>query len=270
MTPSLRQPAVAGRFYPQDAETLLAEVETYLSPQVDAASAIACMVPHAGYVYSGHVAGAVFSKIAIPRRCILMCPNHTGVGYPLSIMSEGEWRTPLGPVPIDSEIAQKLKTTLPLLTEDASAHRAEHAAEVELPFLQALHPDFRFVPIALGTSHFEPLAALGEAVAEVVRAQDEPVLVIASSDMNHYENDQITRIKDQKAIEPILRLDARGLYDTVMNEQISMCGFGPAVAMITAARRLGATSAELVRYATSGDISGDRDLVVGYAGVVVR
>lgn len=270
MAPSLRQPAVAGRFYPQDAETLLAEVETYLSPQVEAASAIGCMVPHAGYVYSGHVAGAVFSKITIPRRCILLCPNHTGVGYPLSIMSEGEWQTPLGPVPIDSEIAQKLKTTLPLLTEDASAHRAEHAAEVELPFLQALHPDFRFVPIALGTSHFEPLAALGEAVAEVVCAQDEPVLVIASSDMNHYENDQITRIKDQKAIEPILRLDARGLYDTVMNEQISMCGFGPAVAMITAARRLGATSAELVRYATSGDVSGDRDLVVGYAGVVVR
>ena len=270
MAPNLRQPAVAGRFYPQDAQTLLAEVENYLSPRVDAASAIGCMVPHAGYVYSGHVAGAVFSKIAIPRRCILLCPNHTGVGHPLSIMSEGEWLTPLGPVPIDPEIAETLKTTLPLLTEDASAHRAEHAAEVELPFLQALRPDFRFVPIALGTSHFELLAALGEAIAEVVRAQDEPVLVIASSDMNHYENDQITRIKDQKAIEPILRLDARGLYDTVMNEDISMCGFGPAVAMITAARRLGATSAELVRYATSGDISGDRDLVVGYAGVVVR
>jgi AmmeMemoRadiSam system protein B len=270
MAPNLRQPAVAGRFYPQHPDTLLADVESYLSSCAEAAPAIGCMVPHAGYIYSGHVAGAVFSRIAVPRRVILMCPNHTGVGHPLSIMSEGAWQTPLGPVSIDSEIAETLKQSFSLLTEDAAAHRAEHAAEVELPFLQARHPHLTFVPIALGTAHFEPLAALGETIAEVVRAQKEPVLIIASSDMNHYENDQVTRIKDQKAIEPILRLDARGLYDVVMNEDISMCGFGPAVAMITAARRLGATSAELVRYATSGDVSGDRNMVVGYAGVVVR
>jgi MEMO1 family protein len=270
MAPSLRQPAVAGRFYPQHPETLLADVEAYLSSCADATPAIACMVPHAGYVYSGHVAGAVFSIIEVPRRCILLCPNHTGMGHPLSIMSEGAWQTPLGLAEIDSEIAETLKQNLPLLVEDAAAHRAEHAAEVELPFLQVRQPHFTFVPIALGTAHFEPLVALGEAIAEVVRAQDEPILIIASSDMNHYENDQITRIKDQKAIEPILRLDARGLYDVVMNENISMCGFGPAVAMITAVRRLGATSAELVRYATSGDVSGDREMVVGYAGVVVR
>jgi MEMO1 family protein len=270
MAPNLRQPAVAGRFYPQHPETLLADVEAYLSSCSSALPAIACMVPHAGYVYSGHVAGAVFSIIEVPRRCILMCPNHTGMGHPLSIMSEGAWQTPLGEAEIDSEIAETLKQALPLLVEDAAAHRAEHGAEVELPFLQVRHPHFTFVPIALGTAHFEPLAALGEAIAEVVRAQDEPILIIASSDMNHYENDQITRIKDQKAIEPILRLDARGLYDVVMNENISMCGFGPAVAMITAVRRLGATSAELVRYATSGDVSGDREMVVGYAGVVVR
>ena len=268
--PILRQPAVAGRFYPQDPERLLDDVESYLGATTDAAPAIGCIVPHAGYMYSGHVAGAVFSRITVPRRVILLCPNHTGMGHPLSIMSEGKWQTPLGPVEIDSEIAETLKQHLPLLTEDATAHSAEHAAEVELPFLEARHPHFTFVPIALGTANFEPLQALGVTIAEVVRAQDEPVLVVASSDMNHYENDPVTRIKDQKAIEPILRLDARGLYDTIMNEDISMCGFGPAVAMITAARLLGAKGAELIRYATSGDISGDREMVVGYAGVVVR
>lgn len=270
MSTGIRQPAVAGRFYPQNPETLAADLESYLSSTADAAPAMGCVVPHAGYMYSGHVAGAVFARIAVPRRSILLCPNHTGMGQPLSIMSEGAWQTPLGAAAIDSELAETLKQHLPLLREDSAAHRAEHAAEVELPFLQIRRPHFTFVPIALGTAHFEPLEALGHAVAEVVRAQSEPVLVIASSDMNHYENDQVTRIKDHKAIEPILRLDARGLYDTVMNEEISMCGFGPTVAMITAARDLGATGAELVRYATSGDVSGDRDMVVGYAGIIVR
>ncbi len=270
MDPSIRQPAVAGRFYPQHPESLRADIECYLSSTAEAAPALGCVVPHAGYMYSGQVAGAVFARIEVPRRCILLCPNHTGMGHPLSIMSAGAWQTPLGLVSIDSEMAGTLKQHLSLLTEDSAAHRAEHAAEVELPFLQVRRPHFSFVPVALGTANFEPLQALGEAIAEVVRVQDEPVLIIASSDMNHYENDQITRIKDQRAIEPILRLDARGLYDTVMNEDISMCGFGPAVAMITAVRSLGATHAELVRYATSGDVSGDREMVVGYAGVVVR
>ncbi len=270
MAPILRQPAVAGRFYPQDPERLREDIESYLGSTAEAASAIACIVPHAGYMYSGHVAGAVFSRIAIPRRTILLCPNHTGIGHPLSIMSEGAWQTPLGSVPIDSELAETLRQSLPLLTEDATAHRAEHAAEVELPFLAVRHPGFSFVPIALGTANFEPLQVLGVTIAEVVRAQDEPVLIIASSDMNHYENDATTRIKDQKALEQILRLDARGLYDTVRNEDISMCGFGPAVAMITAARLIGAKRAELIRYATSADVSGDRETVVGYAGVVVR
>jgi hypothetical protein len=198
-----------------------------------------------------------------------MCPNHTGVGRPLAIMSEGAWETPLGDVPIDSAFAAALKHRCPLLEEDPSAHRSEHAAEVELPFLQCLQPRLRFVPIALGTSQFEPLDELGDAIAAVIAAQAKPVLIVASSDMNHYESDAITRAKDQSAIEPILRLDARALYDTVMQQHISMCGFGPAVAMMTAAKKLGATGAELVKYATSGDISGDRNLVVGYAGIIV-
>jgi AmmeMemoRadiSam system protein B len=270
MATPIRHPAVAGRFYPRDPDDLRAEVQSYLSPPGKTVSALGCVVPHAGYVYSGHVAGAVYARLVLPRRCILMCPNHTGMGHPLAIMSEGTWETPLGQVPIDGVIAADLKQRFPLLGEDAEAHRAEHGAEVQLPFLQAKNPDCVFVPIALGTSRYEVLQALGVVIADAVQAVGEPVLLIASSDMNHYENDTVTRVKDQKAIERILVMDAHGLYDVVMNEGISMCGFGPTVAMLTAARRLGATGTELVRYATSGDVSGDRERVVGYSGILVR
>ena len=184
-------------------------------------------------------------------------------------MSEGSWETPLGEVPIEQEFAASLKQRFPSLEEDSAAHRAEHAAEVELPFLQLRQPDLRFVPIAMGTGQFEVLEELGIALADVIKGQSEPILIVASSDMNHYESDAVTRVKDHRAIERILTLDPKGLYETVTQQDISMCGFGPAVAMLTAARQLGAKSAELVKYATSGDVSGDRDMVVGYAGVVV-
>jgi MEMO1 family protein len=267
----VRHPAVAGRFYPRDPQALRVEVDSYLSqtPAQTPLSALGCIVPHAGYVYSGHVAGAVFAALEIPKLCLVMCPNHTGIGHALAIVSEGAWETPLGNVPIDSAFAAALKQRCPLLQEDPAAHRSEHAAEVELPFLQTRQLQFKFVPIALGTGQFEALEQLGEAIAEVIAAHDGPVLIVASSDMNHYESDAVTRVKDHSAIEPILRLDARALYDVVTQHHISMCGFGPAVAMLTATKKLGATSAELVKYATSGDVSGDRDLVVGYAGVIV-
>lgn len=270
----LRRPAVAGRFYPSDPEDLRAEAQAYLSQfrsnNQETVQAIGCIAPHAGYVYSGHVAGAVFARLEIPERCVVLCPNHTGMGRPLAILSEGAWETPLGEVPIDEELAGALKVQFPALHEDSAAHRAEHAIEVELPFLQLCQPKLRIVPIALGTGQFVTLEALGMALAEVIAAQTGPVLIVASSDMNHYESDAVTRVKDHRAIERILTLDPRGLFDVVTQQNISMCGFGPATVMLTAARRLGATSAELVKYATSGDISGDRDAVVGYAGVIVR
>lgn len=272
----VRPPAVAGRFYPRDAADLRAEVGAYLSsplPSSETSSepvrAVGCMAPHAGYMYSGHVAGAVFARVEIPRRCIVLCPNHTGMGRALAIMSEGAWETPLGEVTIDSELAAALRQRFSSLEEDAAAHRAEHAAEVELPFLQMRQPDLTFVPIALGTRQFAPLQELGYALADVIAGQKDRILIVASSDMNHYESDALTRVKDHRAIERILTLDPRGLYDVVTEQAISMCGLGPAVAMLTAARKLRARSAELVKYATSGDISGDRDMVVGYAGVVV-
>ncbi len=269
MSTSVRQPAVAGRFYPGNHDVLLRDIESYLSPAAERTRALGCVVPHAGYMYSGHVAGAVYAALDLPRRFIILCPNHTGMGEPLAIMSEGAWLTPLGPARIDHELAAELKQNFAWLSEDPGAHAAEHALEVQLPFLQAALKQFTFVPIAVGVGRYEVLAALGETMAAVLAGKKNDVTIVASSDMNHYETDSITRVKDHKAIDRILALDPKGLHEIINREHISMCGYGPTVAMLTAAKRLGATSARLVKYATSGDISGDRDAVVGYAGVIV-
>jgi MEMO1 family protein len=268
---TVRHPAVSGRFYPDNPEILREEVRTYLDqpPPHNPVQAIGCIAPHAGYVYSGHVAGAVFAGLEIPKLCIVMCPNHTGMGRPLAIMSEGMWQNPLGAVSIASELAASLKQTCPILEEDSSAHRNEHAAEVELPFLQMRQPSLTFVPIVIGTGEFEALEELGNGMADMIAAQRTPILIVASSDMNHYESDAITRVKDHAALESILGLNARALYDIVTQRHVSMCGFGPAIVLLTAAKKLGAQAAELIKYATSGDISGDRDTVVGYAGVII-
>jgi AmmeMemoRadiSam system protein B len=270
MSSTVRLPAVAGRFYPGNVDELRRDLAAYTSPDNShPVDVIGCIAPHAGYMYSGHVAGAVYSQIEIPSRVIVLCPNHTGMGHPLAIMTRTAWRTPLGEVPADSELGDALLQRFPLLREDADAHRSEHAIEVQLPFLQMRRPESSLVPIAIGTRDFDILSALGIAIADAIAAQQEKVLIVASSDMNHYESDAITRVKDHKAIDRVLALDARGLWDVVIKEEISMCGFGPTVAMLTAATRLGAKQAKLVKYATSGDVSRDYDKVVGYAGIVV-
>jgi MEMO1 family protein len=267
----IRQPAVAGRFYPSDRGELSRRLQGFLDvPGAEPAAAVACMVPHAGYIYSGAVAGQVYARLALPRRMILVGPRHFTRGSALAVGSDGAWQTPLGAAAVDGELAAALLSAFPQLREDDLAHRDEHALEVQLPFLQHLAGDFRFVPVALGPVPFPALAELGRAVAEVVRQQSEPVLILASSDMNHYEDDATTRAKDARALAPLLRLDAAGLYDAVRRENISMCGYGAAVVMLVAATELGATRAVQVAYATSGDISGERDSVVGYAGVVVN
>ena len=266
---TVREPAVAGRFYPANPAKLRADIQSYLSRARAKMPAIGCIAPHAGYMYSGAVAGAVFSALDIPQHAIVLCPNHTGLGHPLAIMSSGSWRSPLGEIRIDADLAGRLLQAFPALSDDSAAHRAEHAIEVELPFLQTLKSDVSFVPIAVGTSRFILLEQLGMAIASVIQDFGHPTLIVASSDMNHYEDDQTTRAKDSKAIEKILAIDPAGLYETVIEESISMCGFGPAVAMLTAARQRGAKKAELIQYATSGDVSGDKDMVVGYAGIVI-
>ncbi|HYL45498.1 MAG TPA: AmmeMemoRadiSam system protein B [Candidatus Limnocylindrales bacterium] len=266
----MRPPVVAGRFYPSNPRELAREVDEYAGLPAEKVRAIACVVPHAGYMYSGHVAGAVYASIEIPARCILLGPRHYPRGEPLAILSEGSWQTPLGEARIDSALAAELARLDPRLREDSVAHEREHSLEVQIPFLQRLVPEFQFVPVVLGTDRFAALEELGRAVAQVVRAEEEHVLIIASTDMNHYESDAITRVKDDRAIARILALDPRGLFDTVRSEGITMCGYAATVAMLVAALELGAKESKLIRYATSGDINGDRDQVVGYAGMIIR
>ncbi len=285
MTSALRTPAVAGRFYPGRADELLRDVRAYTSLRKTPAeiktnriSAVGCVAPHAGYIYSGGVAGAVYSQVEIPEHCVILCPNHTGKGKPLAVMANTAWQTPLGEVAADSNLGGRLLSRFPALQEDSAAHSSEHAIEVQLPFLQAQQPKLKIVPIVVGTSDFDVLRGLGEALAEVIAVRHEEgqeddrdgkVLIIASSDMNHYESDAVTHAKDRKAIERVLAMDARGLWEVVMNEDISMCGFGPTIVMLTAAKLLGASTATLVKYATSGEVSGDYESVVGYAGIIV-
>jgi MEMO1 family protein len=265
----LRLPAVAGRFYPANSEELTALVRECAKPQPDAKPqhVKACLMPHAGYVFSGHVAGAVFARITLPKRIVILGVRHFPRGESLAINTSGAWRTPLGDAPIDEALAAALKKDCPILREDRVAHATEHSLEVQLPFLQVLSPGFSFAPIALGTVRFDDLVAVGEALARILAANPE-VLLLTTSDLNHYENDATTRLKDKKAIDQILALNPRGLYDVCRNEDISMCGLGPAVAMLTALRALAAKQAELVCHATSAEVSGDTSSVVGYAGFI--
>lgn len=266
----VRLPAVAGRFYPSDPAELSAQIHEHTTPTdgPPVRNVKACLVPHAGLMFSGHVAGAVFSSIRIPTKVVILGVRHRPPGSPAAIISDGAWRTPLGDAQIDHELARKLKAACPLLTEDPVAHSKEHSLEVEIPFLQVLQPDFQFVPIALGTAHFETLVSVGEAIGAVLATERQDVLLVTSSDLNHYEDDATTRVKDRKAIEQMLSMDARGLYDVCRKEEISMCGLGPAVAMLTALQVWKASNAESIRYATSADRSGDPSAVVGYAGMI--
>lgn len=274
MQPSpVRRAAVAGRFYPAGPKALARDLAVYLAPEPAPEekrdNALGCVVPHAGYLYSGPVAGAVYRLLPPRPSYVIIGPNHFGRGEPLATMSSGEWQTPLGAVAIDTELARALHHAFPLLTDDSMAHAAEHSMEVQVPFLQHSQGRFSFVPIAVGATRFAALESLGHGLARAISQMNPRPLIIASSDMNHYEPDVLTRAKDRKAIDRILALDPPGLYETLQREEISMCGYGPTIAMLTAAKDLGATGAELVKYTTSGDASGDTSNVVGYAGIIV-
>lgn len=265
----IRPPAVAGSFYPSDPSELAPQIEVFTNTQAEKISARGCIVPHAGYMYSGRVAGAVYSSLQVPSRCILLGPRHSPGGEPLAILTDGSWATPLGEVKIDTALASELARRCPRLRDDPVAHQREHSLEVQIPFLQRIvGENLGFVPVVLATDRFPVIEELGHAVAQAVSVQADPVLVIATTDMNHYESEIITREKDHRAIGRILALDPRGLYDTVRFDEISMCGYAATVAAIVAMRDLGARGARLIRYSTSGDVNGDRDRVVGYAGLV--
>jgi len=265
----IREPAVAGAFYPAGARELASSVDLLLSAGArPARPALGLVVPHAGYVYSGAVAGAVYAGTSIPDRVVLLGPNHTGLGSSRVALSPAEaFRTPLGEVPRDEPLFAALLSA-PGVLKDAAAHAREHSLEVQLPFLQrARKAPFTLTALCLAHLSYRECEALAGALAAAVK--ETPALVVASSDMSHYLPAERARAVDQRALEPLLALDAAGLYRRVHEEEITMCGVIPAVVMLIAASALGARTAELVRYAHSGEVSLDEERVVGYAGVFV-
>jgi len=265
-----RKAAVAGQFYPGRADELRRMIRTMVDPEAPKAKALAVVSPHAGYVYSGPVAGAVFSSVELPGTFVVLAPSHRPIRTLFGIMDEGEWETPLGSIGIAAGLAAAIQAGAKSIRTDAAAHAAEHALEVQLPFLQYFKKDFEIVPIAVSyLASYDDLAELGSAMAAAIRARSEDVLIVASTDMSHYVSRDEARRKDTLAIERILALDPQGLFDVVTAEDITMCGFQPVTAALVAAKALGARKAELVKYATSGDVTGDDRQVVGYAGLRV-
>jgi len=267
-----RPPAVAGTFYEGTPERLAAQVEACLAENAEPETAerfIGAVVPHAGLMYSGHVAASFYAEAKLPRRFIILCPNHTGFGHFAAINRDGDWLTPLGNVSVDTPLADALMQQSQLLADDSRAHAREHSLEVQLPFLQQLLGDFTFVPICLGANRYDYCEEIGHAIANVVAAAGELIGILASSDLNHYEDQKTTLRKDQLAIDAVLQLDPHELWRVVEEADISMCGFIPTTTMLIAARQLGAKHARLIKHATSGDINGDYSHVVGYAAIVI-
>jgi len=269
----IRPPAVAGLFYSASAAALEEEVAGCLDPSAQPGPVIAAVSPHAGLMYSGPVAGSVYSRIVLPGTIILVGPNHTGIGPAVSVYPEGAWQMPGGAVSIDRDLAQRFLAACPHAEADTSAHQQEHCLEVQLPFLQNRRRQFRIVPIVLGTRDPDLCRAVGESLATIIGrtagTDDGRPLLVSSTDMNHYESDAVTREKDRHAIAAIEHLDPDALDAAVTAHRITMCGIAPTLAVLHAARGLGARHATLVRYATSGDRSGDRQHVVGYAGFTI-
>lgn len=265
-----RPPAVAGTFYEGTPDRLRAQVDRCFIDGVPEKKErfLGAVVPHAGLMYSGHVAAAFYGLAELPTRFVILCPNHTGAGHFAAINREGAWRTPLGDVAIDSRLADALMARTNLLADDARAHAREHSLEVQLPFLQRLIPDFTFVPICLGAHRYDYAEEIGRAIAAALKEETD-VAILASSDLNHYEDQSTTLRKDQLAIDQVLALNPRELWRVVDEYDVSMCGFIPATTMLVAANELGASSARLVKHATSGDINGDFARVVGYASILV-
>lgn len=263
----IRQPAVAGSFYPADKDRLEAMLDRFVVTQRPLPDAVAVVAPHAGYQYSGPAAGAVFAAVDVPETVVVLGPNHRGIGAPWGLFSRGSWLTPFGPAEVDEDFADALMSQAPFLESDTASHMHEHSIEVQLPFLQYCRPGVKIVPVCIGEHDFDRLVELGKAIAAVYKKAAVWPLVVASSDMTHYESAESASRKDRLAIDRMLALDEEGLWEVVNRHGISMCGVAPAAAAIAAARELGATEAALVKYTTSGDATGDFDQVVGYAAL---
>ena len=263
----LRPAVVAGQFYPGQKQSLLEMLESLLATATPERPAIAVMSPHAGYVYSGSVAGQLFAGVKIPDQVIILGPNHHGRGHDAAVYADGAWETPLGQTRIAAELARRVLAECPMTAEDTLAHRYEHSLEVQLPFLQFRAPNVRILPVCISRMPLAVLLQLGDGLARAILAGETAPLLVASTDMTHYESGKIARRKDFLALEKVLALDPEGLYAVVREERVSMCGVLPTVVMLQAALALGAVKAELIAYSNSGDVTGDQSEVVGYAGV---
>jgi AmmeMemoRadiSam system protein B len=262
--------AVAGRFYPSQGEELRVEVLRLLGAagSVTPRPAVGLMAPHAAYAFSGPVAASTYARVVVPDRVIILAPNHTGLGARVAVAADGPFVTPMGEVPLDEDLSARIVAACPEAVRDDLAHAEEHGVEVHLPFLLARNPRVRVAAVCLRTMSCSLAEAVGEAVATAVKACGEPVLIVASSDLNHHEPRRVAARKDRMVLERLTGLDPRGLYGAAVEHHVSMCGLVPAVAMLVAVRALGARSAELASYACSGDANGDDSSVVGYAGVL--
>lgn len=270
----IRQPAVAGQFYPLTADGLRKQIELFSEKSKSVnlkKEAVGCLLPHAGYIYSGAVAYAAVSRLEIKDNLVILGPNHTGMGEPFSVMDEGSWQTPFGGITINNVLAKRLLEGCRLLKSDSRAHQFEHSIEVELPFLQYFKQDFSLVPIVIASQDVNDCRQLGKEIASAVREMrlEKDTIVIASSDMTHYEEAKTARKKDGLAIEAMLDLDEFKLWSRIQELDITMCGYAPAIAMLSYCKALGAKNAELAAYQNSGDATGDYSSVVGYAGIIV-
>jgi MEMO1 family protein len=267
---SVRNPAVAGHFYSSDPIRLVEDIKTYTSKSLEKKSALGIISPHAGFMYSGEVAGSVYSSIKIPETIILIGPNHTGKGPSASIMTKGCWMSPFGSIEIDEKLAQILADSEPIFKKDTQAHIKEHSLETQLPFLQFFRKNIKIVPICLKRIGFDQCTQIGQSIAGSIKEYGKEVLIVASSDMSHFESHDSAVKKDRLAIDNILGLDPKGLYATVQEKRITMCGISPAVCMLTACAQMGSNKANLIKYKTSGEVNGDMERVVGYAGITVQ
>jgi len=271
----IRQPAAAGQFYPASASQINAELNELVRPAQEKRDAIAVVCPHAGWMYSGATAGTVYSTVRIPDHVIMLGPNHRGIGSPYALYDAGAWRTPLGDVPIDEPLAAELLDHCGLLAEDPRAHGAEHSLEVQVPMLLRANPNVRIVPVLIGGGWPESggrhnLREIGVAIARTVKEHGERVLLLASSDLNHYEDQETSNRKDKLALDAVVSLDEELLLRQIAAHGISMCGVLPTYIVLVAAKALGAKRAEVLDYRTSGDVSGDYSAVVGYGAVVIE
>jgi MEMO1 family protein len=269
---NLRKPVVSGQFYPADEGKLRELIASLADKPAQKSDCLGCILPHAGYIYSGKVAASTVAGIKIRETVVLLGPNHTGHGAAFSIMPKGTWQTPLGNVEINGSLAGLFLDKSPELEADTLAHAQEHSLEVQLPLLQYFKSDFRIIPIAVMTEDLARLEKVAQDLAAVIIDSHlkDAVTFVASSDLTHYEPLASAKTKDALAIEAILDLDGQKLKERVQESGISMCGFAPVAILLKTAKLLGAKKGKLIKYQTSGDASGDNESVVGYAGITIN